>query len=85
MIVKKRETFDAEQWFPGKKVPGVIGTDPNKWCGCVIAGGPPDVPHIHPSVTECELVKPGDWVVTDTKGKKCLVKPDMFDKIYEKI
>ena len=43
------------------------------------------LPHIHPSLTECELVKPGDWVVIDSKGNRCLVKPGIFDKIYEKI
>lgn len=86
MKVRKREIFGAEQWFPGKKVPGVTGADPKKWCGCVIAGGPPDIPHIHPTEgEECELIKPGDWVVTDKKGERCLVKPDIFDKIYEKI
>lgn len=86
MKVRKREIFDAEQWFPGKKIPGVQGTDPSKWCGCVIAGFEKfKEPHIHPSVTECILVKPGDWVVTDTKGKSCLVKPGIFDEIYEKI
>ncbi len=84
MKVRKRELFDAEQWFPGKK--GVTGDDPNKWCGCVIAGGPPDIPHIHPShLPYCELINPGDWVVTDGKGKRCLVGSDIFDKIYEKM
>lgn len=85
MKVRKREIFGAEQWFPGKEVPGVKGADQKKWCGCVIMGGPPDIPHIHPTLTECELVKPGDWVVTDVKGNRCLVKSDIFDKIYEKI
>lgn len=42
-------------------------------------------PHIHPSVTTCELVKPGDWVVIDVKGKKCLVKSDIFGNVYEKV
>ncbi len=85
MKVRKREIFEAEQWSPGKKVPGVTGDDPKKWCGCVFAGGPSDIPHIHPSVTECEVIKSGDWVVTDTKGKRCLVKPDIFDNTYEKV
>lgn len=85
MKVRKREIFEAQQWFPGKRIKGVTGDDPNKWCGCVIVGGPPHTPHIHPSVTECELIKPGDWLVTDAKGKKCLVKPDIFDEIFEKV
>lgn len=85
MKVRKREIFDAEQWFPGKKVSGVTGADPKKWCGCAFSGGPADIPHIHPSVTECWLVKPGDWVITNPKGERCLVKPDIFDKTYEKI
>ena len=86
MQVKKKEIFDAEQWFPGKEIQGIQGTDPKKWCGCVIAGFEKfREPHIHPTVSECELVKPGDWVVTDKKGKRCLVKPDVFDQIYEKV
>ena len=85
MKVRKREIFDAEQWFPGKKVLGVQGADPKKWCGCVFAGGPPDIPHIHPTIYECVLVKAKDWIITDSKGNKCLVKPDVFDQIYEKI
>lgn len=85
MKVRKRETFEAEQWFPGKIVEGVMGDDPHKWCGCVIAGGPAHAPHIHPSISECWLVKPSDWVVKDNKGNRCLVKADVFDDIYEKI
>lgn len=86
MKVRKREIFDAEQWFPGKEIPGVQGTDPSKWCGCVMTGFEKfKEPHIHPSVSECHLVKSGDWVVTDVKGKRCLIKPDIFDKIYEKV
>lgn len=86
MIVRKREIFKAEQWYPGKKVQGVQGTDQNQWCGCVITGFEKfKEPHIHPSITECELIKPGDWVVTNAKGKRCLVGPDIFNKIYERI
>jgi hypothetical protein len=86
MKVRKREIFDAEQWFPGKKVLGVQGADPKEWCGCVMAGGPPNIPHIHLTEDdECELVEQGDWVVTDAKGKRCLVKPGIFEEIYEKI
>ncbi len=82
MKVRKREMFDALQWFPGKKVPGVQGADPTKWCGCVFAGGPASIPHIH---HPCQLVEKGDWVVTDQKGNRCLVKPDVFNDIYEKV
>lgn len=85
MKVKKREIFEAEQWFPGKKVPGVQGADINIMCGCVITGGPANAPHIHPTVSECELVKSGDWIVTDEKGSMCLVKSNIFNQIYEKI
>lgn len=85
MKVRKKEIFEAEQWSPGKMVPGVQGTDPAKWCGCVIVGGPVDIPHIHLEVSECELVKSGDWIVTDEKGKRCLVKPDIFNRTYEKV
>lgn len=85
MKVRKREIFDALQWFPGKDIPGVQGADPGKWCGCVFTGGPTNIPHIHPSIFSCVLVNPGDWVVTDQKGYRCLVKPDAFRDIYEKV
>lgn len=83
-VREKSEIVEAVQWFPGKEVPEVKGTKPNKWCGCVIVGGPPDVPHIH-IAEKIELVEPGDWIITNKKGKRCLVKPDVFEKIYEKI
>ena len=86
MKVRKREIFEAEQWFPGKKVPGVQGADPSKWCGCVIAGSAKfEEPHIHLSDTECMLVESGDWIVTDKNNKRCLVQPAIFDDIYEKV
>lgn len=87
MKVRKKEFFDAEQWFPGKEVQGVQGANQKRLCGCIFMGGPADIPHIHQSVesvTECWLVEPGDWIITDTKGNRCLAKPDIFDKIYEK-
>jgi hypothetical protein len=85
MKVRKREIFDAEQWFPWKKVSWVTGADSNKWCGCAVAGGPGDKPHIHSEMFVCELLTPGDLVVINPKGKKCLVKPNIFDDIYDKI
>ena len=85
MKVRKKEIFDAEQWYPGKSVPGVQGAEKGYWCGCVMAGGPPNIPHIHPTISTCVLVDPGDWVVTDSKGNRCLVVPKEFDEIYEKV
>ena len=54
MKIRKKEVFDAEQWFPGKEVQGVQGADPGKWCGCIIMGSEKfKEPHIHPTITEC--------------------------------
>ncbi len=85
MKVRKREIFDAEQWFPGKKVPGVQGAEEGKWCGCVIAGGIPDKPHVHETMDCGTLIDPGDWIVIDKTGKKCVVSSKTFDRIYEKV
>jgi len=86
MKVRKKEIFEAEQWFPGKQISGIRGTDPNRWCGCIISGSKQfDKPHFHPSPATCELVNPGDWIVKDVRGNKCLIKPDVFINTYERV
>lgn len=51
----------------------------------VVAGGLPDTPHIHQSISEYWLVKSRDWGSYSPKGSRCLVKPDTFYDIYEEI
>jgi hypothetical protein len=86
MKVRKKEIFNAEQWFPGKDVKGVTGDDPTKWCGCVITGFKRfQEPHFHELSGTCVMVDPGDWVITDSKNRRCLVPPKEFEEIYEKV
>lgn len=71
MKYKRRPTeVDAEQWFPGKKVSGVVE---NAYKSGTIRTDAGPVP-----------VMDGDWVVTTERGEKLVYKPDVFEKTYEK-
>lgn len=84
---KRPIEFDAEQWFPGKKVPGVRGVNPSAMdAGCFV-GGKCCRPHIHTAhngqVVELE---PGDYVVAEPDGRGFYpVKPDIFEKFNEPV
>lgn len=79
---RKTVFVGAEQWFPGQKIEGLSGDDPHKWCGCVILGGPCDRPHIHIGLS-AYLLSPGDWVITESNGKRRVCSQEDFDKEYE--
>ena len=34
---------------------------------------------------DTHIVCPGDWIITDIKGKKYPCKPDIFEKTYEPV
>ena len=70
---KKPVVVEAEQWFPGKDVDGVV------WYTWLDGKG-----RIHTLEGEM-VVSPGDWVVTGVKGEKYAVKPDIFEQTYEPI
>ena len=67
---------EAEQWFPGKIVAGVIWPDPDSTTQFV------------PFVDTLEghlAVSPGDWIITGVKGEKYPCKPDIFEATYERV
>ena len=71
---KKPVIVEAEQWFPGKRIDGVIEPDPKS------------MTQFAPFVNTLEgplTVSPGDWIVTGIKGEKYPVKPDIFEMLYE--
>ncbi len=68
---KKPIVIDAEQWFPGKEIEGVIVCPQGIQIPCIIT-------------LEGNLrVSPGDWIITGVNGEKYPCKPDIFDKTYE--
>lgn len=73
---KKSIVIEAEQWFPGKEVEGVLTKLKN--LDIVI--------EINPYIDTLEgrmRVSPGDWIITGVNGEKYPCKPDIFDKTYE--
>jgi hypothetical protein len=60
--------------------PDTGGTNRCKICHIIL--------HEHGWVDTLEgghIVCPGDWIITDIKGEKYPCKPDIFEKIYEKV
>jgi len=79
---KKSAIVEAKQWFPGVKIDGVCGDDPNKICGCVLVGLDGNKPHIHRGMAYVPISE-GNWIVKDADGKHDLCKPDVFEETYE--
>lgn len=77
---KKPVVIEAEQWFPGKDIDGVI-TPVKRDC--------PFKPDKNIGKIETlegdMIVSPGDWVITGIKGEKYPCKPDIFEETYEKL
>jgi hypothetical protein len=69
---KVRE-IEAEQWFPGKQIPGVSVEDPYRREGWAQdPGPPPGLPTRHFVVTihrQRAYLDPGDWVVPESDGE----------------
>jgi hypothetical protein len=80
---KKPVVIEAEQWFPGKEIDGVVMTAV--------------MPHEHREYTP-NMTKPvvktlegvmevsyGDWIITGVKGEKYPCKPEIFEATYEAV
>lgn len=83
----KPDLIEAKQWFPGKKIKGVVGTNPAGDYICMCATPQPEDqvrPHIHPfQATKDHLVEiqPGDWIVVNEGGLR-KIKPDVMKEMY---
>lgn len=83
---KKPVVIEAEQWFPGREVAGVV----------------PLPEHVRARMTSVErdgegreavafvdtlegghIVSAGDWIITGVKGERYPCKPDIFEATYE--
>ena len=73
---KKPIIIEAEQWFPGKEIDGVILTTDI------------DITEPYPIIQTLEgemWVREGDWIITGINGERYPCKPDIFEKTYEPI
>ena len=80
---KKPVVVEAEQWFPGKCVPGVTEVVYDPGDGSTVSSGYGHCVTIHGQVTR---VTPGDFVITEPGGNfhyPC--KPDIFNASYDPV
>lgn len=83
---KKPIVIEAEQWFPGKEIEGVITEG--------LGGGlmmAPNANGVFDQIGYIEtfegkmIVYPGDWIIQGINGEKYPCKPDIFEKTYERV
>ena len=82
MKVRLREKFDAEQWFRGSDIKGIID-EPFK-----PTGNWHDRFADRPDTCLEEnrhALKEGDWIVTDSKGNREVWSNDEFHKRFKEI
>lgn len=73
---KRPVVIDAEQYWPGRVVPGVcLAHD------FLTATGSP-APHVH-TLEGAHIVSPGDWIITGIKGERYPCRADIFAATYE--
>ena len=75
---KKPIVVEAEQWFDGKEIEGVI-YKPMPISGLKIM--PPYIETDNGRI----YVYEGDWIITGTHGEKYPCKPEIFSEIYEPV
>lgn len=73
---KRPIVIEAEQWFPGKHMEGVLWPDPKSET------------QFEPHVITLEgplKVSPGDWIIKGVKGEKYPCRDDIFRETYEPV
>lgn len=70
---KKPIVIEAEQWFPGLEVDGVVIQSAELGLAFVRT--------LEGKMT----VTPGDWIITGIQGEKYPIKPDIFEATYEAV
>ena len=76
---KKAIVVEAEQWFPGKRIEGVIESP-------VLEPTTDNPSGCYGQIKTLEgwmTCIPGDWIITGVKGEKYPCKPDIFKATYE--
>lgn len=80
--------MEAEQWFPGKAIKGVIipPLDPptGHWSDRFKDGE--DQPHVITIHLQKAFLKPGDWILPEPDGEHYYpVRPEIFANTYEAV
>jgi hypothetical protein len=78
---KKPVVIEAEQWFPGKRVDGVVESP-------VLEPTPENPSGAYGQIRTLEGVMtciPGDWIITGVKGEKYACKDEIFRQTYEAV
>jgi len=75
-FTKKPVVVDAEQWFPGKPVDGVVERS--------LDGEPSKIVGVVKTLEGDMIARPGDWIVTGVEGERYPVKNEIFKKTYER-
>lgn len=78
---KKPVVVEAEQWFPGKEVEGVMDKAmlSEVWFGAKAEDGRYFIRTLEGDM----IVMPGDYIITGVKGERYPCKPDIFEETYE--
>ena len=72
---KKPVVIEAEQWFPGRKVEGVVERP--------AIDSRSETVGIVKTLEGDMIAKPGDWIITGVEGEKYPCKNEIFKKTYE--
>ena len=51
---------------------------------CAYSGGEETEPHIH-TLEGCMVIGPLDWIIKGVNGEFYPIKPDIFEKTYERV
>lgn len=85
---KRPVVVEAEQWFPGVDIKGMVNAFKNPETGVVYSNEAEaeDGYEIVAAIRTLEgwhEVSPGDYVITGIKGERYPCKPDIFEATYE--
>jgi hypothetical protein len=74
-FIKKPVVVDAEQWFRGNEIDGVVELP---------FTAQPHVGFID-TLEGRMMISEGDWIITGVEGEKYPCKPGIFKKTYESV
>jgi hypothetical protein len=82
---KRPIIIEAEQWFPGKEIAGVIPISDGAVSHETVDGSSWPAYATIKTLEGYMTVSPGDWVITGVKGERYPCKPDIFEATYEPV
>ncbi len=80
---KRPVVIEAEQWFPGKEIEGLI-FEPGEY-GCDYGCGIPGTMVLIKTLEGHMKVRPGDWIITGIAGERYPCKDEIFKATYEPV